>query len=245
MTEVLEFDQAQSDLQRWLAADEEIAGVRQRLAAVLPAGTVVHLVGGALRDCLLGLSGGPKDFDLVVSGVSLGKLVDLLPGAGRNCFGGLVLADGTRSIDLWPLGSTWHIERFGLAATLSNFLLGAPFNLDKGALELGSGRLHERGLLQGLNARTIDYDPRFPYLEEVQAARCILQMRRTGFELGSRAGALLARIAPALASPGPERQEIAAFLKSAYGMHAASAQRGVIDEIRRLGRPSRKPRLAA
>lgn len=118
------------------------------------------LVGGAPRDWLLQRE--PRDLDLVVDADPDTVARVLSPLALRRTrFGGFVVAAGDRSLDIWPLASTWAFSaanprRADLgAATLEALPHSAFFNLDAVAVRLRDGQVFEAGFFEGLKKRTL------------------------------------------------------------------------------------------
>ncbi|MFC6590848.1 CCA tRNA nucleotidyltransferase [Deinococcus lacus] len=132
----------------WNALSEEdrawLWGASLRLAAARP-GAGLALVGGAVRDALLGNPVPPADLDVVVSGAALAELVPLLcPGAEvtwHPSFGNAaVRLSGGRSLDLiqarrevYPVPGQNPLP---LPGTLADDLLRRDFSLNALALQV-------------------------------------------------------------------------------------------------------------
>lgn len=223
----------------WAAADLTVRDAIRSVAGAFPEARGVFLIGGALRDRLLEMPTF-KDLDFVVDVPSSDFELAHLPEARRNFFGGLTFRLRDSSVDVWPLCETYHIKTFGLDPTLDNLLAGAPFNLDKVAFEIKTQRLFEQGFLDGLRERKIVYAPLRSYLEPVQAARCILLRRKTGFSLDASALRLLAQVAVLLQESDQAAVQIHEFLLRADGIEDRAIRRDVIDEIISAGTRARR-----
>ena len=69
----------------------------------------------------------------------------------------------------------------------------------------------------------IIYEPAHPYLEHIQAARCVLLAAKTGFELHATAHELLARTFKRNHIDQTVRTEIAAYLDASRANETAEA----------------------
>jgi len=154
----------------------------------------ILIVGGALRDLLLTPRRTPKDIDVVLEGIDPRDVYEF-PGAYKNFFGGITLTYGDFSIDMWRLEDTYHLKEFPLPSSVSGFLQGAPFNIDKIAYDLLTGELHDDGCLAGICQRELRYAPAWPYLEPIQATRAILLRRKINFRFHESVEQLLERSA--------------------------------------------------
>jgi hypothetical protein len=190
-----------------------------------PKANPVLIVGGALRDLFVDPPKKPKDIDITIGKISRANL-QKLEGVTLNFFGGVTLQRFGLSADLWPLKDTYHIKQFGWPPSISSFLAGAPFNLDKIAYDIRERQFFDDGCLAGIRRQRIVYAPKIAYLEPIQAARCILLQKKTRFLLDHSARSLLQRAAGVL------RQDPAAatsvrrylkYLKSFYDDNVADA----------------------
>jgi hypothetical protein len=116
----------------------------------------VAIVGGALRDWLLGYE--PRDLDLVVD-VGHSALADVLePLAERRTrFGGYHLRVGGCQLDIWSLETTWAFNSLALhkQPILPELPRTAFFNLDAVALRLSDGEVFECGFFDGIERRVL------------------------------------------------------------------------------------------
>ncbi|MGD8862432.1 MAG: hypothetical protein PVI30_20645 [Myxococcales bacterium] len=222
---------AEREIGAWLESDVVVTPVVECLARSLTSAHHILLVGGVLRDHLIRPGTVSKDVDVIVDGMTTLELAERLPRAKRNFYGGLNLEIEACTVDIWPLADTYHIREFGLEPTISNFLGGAPFNMDKVAYDITTRRFFEKGFLRGLRQRTIHYAPRHAYLEHVQAARGIMLRRKTGFVLDASVRSLLVRADHLLHSSAHCVAQVHEFLVNAEGIHDLSARREVLDEI--------------
>jgi tRNA nucleotidyltransferase (CCA-adding enzyme) len=140
-----------------LPVDQLASALRLRLApegwplplGALPAGTV--LVGGAVRDALLGRLAPRPDLDLVVPGDAVALAREL----ARQLGGAVVVLDGERSIARLVLqGWTIDLAR-RMGANLQQDLLRRDYTANAIALQLtatGEGREHPEGALLDSNS---------------------------------------------------------------------------------------------
>lgn len=218
-------------LAHWLETDAPMRRLLDMLADRLAPSTQILLIGGALRDRLLANPNGPKDVDLVTVGTGDEALRSALPQATPNFFGGLNFVHDGIAVDIWPLQHTYHIARYGLAPTVANLLAGAPFNLDKAVFNVQRGRFDGDALLHGIASRQIVYAPRFPYLEHIQAARCVLLRKKTGFSLAPSANQLLVRAAESIERDAALRDQADRFLRNADRVAGGDARDAILAEI--------------
>jgi hypothetical protein len=191
-------DQVTSTIQKWISAGGLQAAVTTWLLETLPKAKSIFLVGSGIRAPFLASPPAPRDFDIIVDGLTKKQLAKFCTdscGGGSNFFHGFTLRwtlQGQKvEIDLWSLAETYHIKEFGLPSTIRSFIHGAPFNLDKLAYELQTGTYYDEGCLAGIRDSCIRYAPARPYLQHVQAARCVLLKYKTKFALDSSARELL------------------------------------------------------
>lgn len=182
--------------------------VRTLVAVAREAGGVeCHLVGGVLRDRLLGLHG--RDLDAVVAGRGeeiAGRLAARLPARlvhlGGKAFGAYrllgVAAGGPYVLDLWDRGG----------ASLAQDLARRDFTVDSVALSVPAGELIDpHGGLADLRARVLRAtgpesftgDP----LRVLRLARLLVQL--PGFTADPATLALARRAAPGLTAVASER----------------------------------------
>lgn len=234
----LKFD-AERLIAAWTAADPLVRDAVFSVSSAFPGARGVFLVGGAIRDKLLDQVTF-KDLDFVVDVQASDFHLARLPDARRNFFGGLTFKLRDCGVDVWPLCDTYHIKNFGLNPTVDNLLAGAPFNLDRIAFEVRTRCLFELGFFDGLRERKIVYAPPRSYLEPVQAARCILLRRKTGFSLDGSAVELLARVASLLQGSDQVAIQIHEFLLRADGIEDKAIRHDVIAEIVSSGAAARR-----
>jgi tRNA nucleotidyltransferase (CCA-adding enzyme) len=158
-----------------LPVDQLASALRVRLApegwplplGALPAGTV--LVGGAVRDALLGRLAPRPDLDLVVPGDAVALAREL----ARQLGGAVVVLDGERSIARLVLqGWTIDLAR-RMGANLQQDLLRRDYTANAIALQLtatGEGREHPEGALLDSNSGGALLDPSGG-LEDLAAGR--------------------------------------------------------------------------
>ena len=158
-----------------LPVDQLASALRVRLApegwplplGALPAGTV--LVGGAVRDALLGRLAPRPDLDLVVPGDAVALAREL----ARQLGGAVVVLDGERSIARLVLqGWTIDLAR-RMGANLQQDLLRRDYTANAIALQLtatGEGREHPDGALLDSNSGGALLDPSGG-LEDLAAGR--------------------------------------------------------------------------
>jgi hypothetical protein len=195
-----------------------------------PKARPVLIVGGALRDLLLDPPKTPKDVDITIGGVS-NRSLQRLKGITQNFFGGVTLQRFGLSADIWPLAETYHIKQFGLSHSVSGFLGGAPFNLDKIAYDMRERQFFDDGCLAGVRRQRIVYAPKVPYLEPIQAARCILLRKKTHFLLDRSAQLLLQRAADILNQDPAAASAIRHYLKYLKSFYDENVADAVISEI--------------
>ena len=158
-----------------LPVDQLASALRLRLGpegwplplGALPAGTV--LVGGAVRDALLGRLAPRPDLDLVVPGDAVALAREL----ARQLGGAVVVLDGERSIARLVLqGWTIDLAR-RMGANLQQDLLRRDYTANAIALQLtatGEGREHPEGALLDSNSGGALLDPSGG-LEDLAAGR--------------------------------------------------------------------------
>lgn len=221
----------------WISEDAVLCRLKAFLGRTFPAPCRLFLVGGVLRDLCISRALRPKDIDVMVVGIESVQL-RALPDANLNYFGGTTFWFEGLPVDIWPLMETYHIRHFDLPRDVHGLLSGAPFNLDKIALDLTSGCLHDGGCLQGVIDHLIAYEPAKPYLEHIQAARCVLLEAKTGFALDETARSLLARAWKGLLEEQNGRAEIAAYLNASRAPETVGEIINRVEELA-AGQPRR------
>jgi hypothetical protein len=162
------------------------------LKAVLPEGTVLYLVGGAIRNLIIDSFHGYRppieDIDLFIDNV-VGDilLTELLP-AGR-CFntdlGGVRWkpAGSIYSIDICLLRDFAIIKKYGLKPHLDNLLRALDFTMNTVVFDTGRGRLYERNALTDIRKRLMAFNTKMLYNRTATAYRALLLRHKTGFML--------------------------------------------------------------
>lgn len=207
----------------------------------LPPHGPVIVVGGFIRDVFRGPRIQPRDIDVVIDNIEKSSL-QALPGARLNFFGGTTLSYGNLSVDVWPLEDTFHIREFRLEPSIESFLAGAPFNLDKIALDIRAAKLYDRGCLDGIHTGTIEYDPANPYLEHVQAVRAVLLLRKTQFTLAPSAVDMLCRAAILLRDNRECVRQACDYLFRLKQVESEAACMAIVEEVFvAAGEASRSP----
>ncbi|MGA2400148.1 MAG: hypothetical protein ABSG91_00385 [Syntrophobacteraceae bacterium] len=195
----------------------------------------ILIVGGTLRDLFLTPGRAPKDIDVVLEGVEPRDACEI-PGAGRNFFGGITITYEGSVVDMWRLEDTYHLKQFPLPCSVSGFLEGAPFNLDKIAYDILTGQLYDNGCLAGIRQHEIRYAPAWPYLEPIQAARAILLHWKTKFSFDDSAEQLLQRAADRIEKDPAEVANIKHYLRHLKKFFLEQSADPVIEEIRRFSK---------
>lgn len=201
-----------------LLGDHPVVAAFRRAAGAVPA----HLVGGALRDRLLGLDFYDLDFVVARDGELIGRRVADELGArlvalGREAFASLRLVGDGWEADLW--------DRQGV--TLDADLERRDFTVDSLAMSLANGDIVDpcgalddlsRGILRATTDRSFVEDP----LRVVRLPRLLLQL--PGFSVDPATLVLARESAPHIASVATERvrEELLRILGS------REASRGIV-----------------
>lgn len=148
-------------------------------------GWLAYLVGGTLRDLLVGPDSHrgfqPRDVDIIVDGATREQLQEVLRKTllleRFTRFGGLHLSrslpSGSRILfDIWTLADTWGFHSKNIAPRIEDFPETTFLNIDSCATELiqPQGRqrkLFEKGFFEGIANRVLDvnYAPNpYPYV---------------------------------------------------------------------------------
>lgn len=162
------------------------------LKAVLPEGTVIYLVGGAIRNLITEFFHGYRppieDIDLFVDNVAGDILLAELLSAGR-CFrtdlGGVRWkpAGSIYSVDICLLRDFTIIKKYGLKPHLDNLLNALDFTMNTVAFDTGRGRLYERNALTDIRKRRMAFNTKMLYNRTATAYRTLLLRHKTGFML--------------------------------------------------------------
>lgn len=162
------------------------------LKAVLPEGTVIYLVGGAIRNLITEFFHGYRppieDIDLFVDNVAGDILLAELLSAGR-CFrtdlGGVRWkpAGSIYSVDICLLRDFTIIKKYGLKPHLDNLLNALDFTMNTVVFDTGRGRLYERNALTDIRKRRMAFNTKMLYNRTATAYRTLLLRHKTGFML--------------------------------------------------------------
>ena len=162
------------------------------LKAVLPEGTILYLVGGAIRNLIIesfhGYRPPIEDIDLFIGNVAGDILLaELLP-AGR-CYitdlGGVRWqpAGSIYSVDICLLRDFTIIKKYGLKPDLDNLLTALDFTMNTVVFDTGKGRLYERNALTDIRKRLMAFNTKMLYNRTATAYRTLLLRHKTGFML--------------------------------------------------------------
>mgnify|MGYP001827444731 FL=1 len=162
------------------------------LKAVLPEGTVIYLVGGAIRNLITEFFHGYRppieDIDLFVDNVAGDLLLaELLP--AERCFktdlGGVRWkpAGSIYSVDICLLRDFTIIKKYGLKPHLDNLLSALDFTMNAVVFDTGRGRLYERNALTDIRKRRMAFNTKMLYNRTATAYRTLLLRHKTGFML--------------------------------------------------------------
>jgi tRNA nucleotidyltransferase/poly(A) polymerase len=195
----------------------------------------ILIVGGALRDLFLTPRKTPKDIDVVLEGIEPRNAYEI-SGADRNFFGGITITYEGFSVDLWRLEDTYHLKQFPLPCSVSGFLEGAPFNLDKIAYDILTDQLYDNGCLAGIRQHEIRYVPAWPYLEPIQAARAILLHWKTNFSFHDSTEQLLERSNIIIEKDPTEVVNIKDYLRHLKKFFPKQMVEHVLEEIRQFSK---------
>lgn len=166
--------------------------VLTHLKSVLPEGTILYLVGGAIRNLIIesfhGYRPPIEDIDLFIGNVAGDILLaELLP-AGR-CYitdlGGIRWqpAGSIYSVDICLLRNFTIIKKYGLEPDLDNLLTALDFTMNTVVFDTGRGRLYERNALTDIRKRLMAFNTKMLYNRTATAYRALLLRHKTGFML--------------------------------------------------------------
>ncbi len=178
--------------------------VNSVVQTILSAGWEAYIVGGTIRDIILGPkivgSGAyyPRDVDIVVVGVDNEEIRAVFKHLyDRDTrFGGVHLIDykpeGWKVMfDVWALQATWGFTVQALPMHISSFPQLPFLNLDTAVVEIQALRgrprqVFENGFVEGINERTIEinFEPN-PY-PEICMVRALIMAAKLGFTIGPR-----------------------------------------------------------
>ena len=204
--------------------DSSTRGALSKLDSLFPDATRLYVVGGAVRDFFLGGKRVPADLDVTVEGVA-GTDLARTPGVKINAFGGPMIEVGDLWVDIWALEDTQRLKEYNLPININGVLGRFVFNLERIALEAKEKRVVNRGCLEGIANRCIDYDPVKPKDEAIQAARLVILHHKTEFDYSPRAINLLVRAKEMIQDPNVWVEVVKFF-------HSSGKYLNVIDSIR-------------
>ncbi len=151
-------------------------------------------VGGTILSCFIGKP--LRDLDIAVETDKTPAEIQSLFGDGKvNSFGGLHIKVAGLPVDIWAVKNTFELKpenRF--KPDIEDLLATLPYNIDKIAVELRSGRVCDQGCIEGIRSRTIEYSTRRRSKLHVEAARAIALRYKTGFRFGSSAIELIEKV---------------------------------------------------
>ncbi|MFO7688154.1 MAG: hypothetical protein R6V60_18910 [Desulfobacterales bacterium] len=162
------------------------------LGAVLPEGAVIYLVGGAIRNLMIGFFHGCRppieDIDLFVDNVAGDTcLAERLASQGchRTDLGGVRWkpADSIYSVDICLLQDFIIIKKYGLRPNLVNLLRSLDFTMNTVVFDTGRRRLYERNALADIRNRQMAFNTKMVYTKTATAYRTLLLRYKTGFML--------------------------------------------------------------
>ena len=162
------------------------------LKSLLPVGSILYLVGGAIRNLTIesfhGYRPPIEDIDLFIGNVAGDiPLADLLP--ARRCFitdlGGIRWKPpgSVYSIDICLLRDFTIIKKYGLKPDLDNLLTALDFTMNAVVFDTERGRLYERNALTDIRKRLMAFNTKMLYNRTATAYRALLLRHKTGFML--------------------------------------------------------------
>jgi hypothetical protein len=179
--------------------------IQSVIRTISEAGWDAYLVGGTIRDIVLGpsLAGPnayyPRDIDIVLVGVHHDEIRDRFAHiySRDTRFGGVHLVDrrsgGLQILyDLWSLENTWAFSvARGIRLAIESFPSTPFLNLDTAVVGIRSRRgrprpVFENGFIDGINARTIEvnFEPNpFP---EICFVRALIMAAKLQFAIGPK-----------------------------------------------------------
>jgi hypothetical protein len=182
---------------------EILNSIRAVIQRILDSGLDAYLVGGTIRDLILGPqvvgSADPRDIDIVVVDVDHRKLKSIFRDihVRDTRFNGLHLIDqrtqGLQVLyDVWALKETWAFRvRPDLPVRISSFPQLPFLNLDTAAVEIKSHhsrhrKVFENGFIDGVNHQTVElnFAPN-PY-PDLCVVRAILTAAKLQFGIGPK-----------------------------------------------------------
>lgn len=199
-------------LLRWLWPQRVPGGVRAALGRLGKAGHQAYLVGGCVRDLLMGR--GPVDWD-VATDARPDRVIALFPGArARGRFGTVVLprAYGSAEVTTFrvegPYSDRRRPDRVDFVTSVAADLARRDFTCNAMALAPGGRLVDPFGGLAALAAREIRTvgDPHERFSEDaLRLLRAVRFAARLGFRLHPGTAAAIAADAPLLAAVSTER----------------------------------------
>ncbi|MBN2071269.1 MAG: HD domain-containing protein [Candidatus Krumholzibacteriota bacterium] len=181
----------------------------------------LSLVGGAVRDLILGKDIVSVDTDYLVHGIEADRLLDILGRFGKTdlvgrSFGVIKFTpEGSDTVDIsFPRKETstgpGHREfdvRFDSSVSLEDDLVRRDFTINSMALDLATMRLIDPlGGIEDLEKHILRVNRKEAFIEDpLRIMRGVQFMARFGFSVEEETGKLMARYAPALETVSNER----------------------------------------
>jgi len=186
------------------------AGLSEVLARISDRGWKSYIVGGTLRDAVLGPAAMlPRDIDVIVAGPSQAVLESTFRDlcVRKTRFGGLHLVKSFDRgafarvsdhilFDVWRLEDTWGVREQGLLPTIENFVKTPFLNVDSIAIDVfpenGRRKVIECGFFRAMSSRCLDinYEPNpFPL---VCIVRSLIMAAKLDFALSPRLASYIA-----------------------------------------------------
>lgn len=183
-------DHLQVQFERFVGSNPQL---RATLRGLEELGASYHAYGGWVRDHLAqsihGGDGqaGAKDIDLVVEHLGGDRLGSLIaPPYRMTIFGGYACDGGPWPFDIWALGDTFLIRKFGLPVHLSTLLQVTDFNINAVVFSPATSRrdpaLLDGGAMKALRSKVIDFRCEVLPFPLLQAARLLIYGAKLGFD---------------------------------------------------------------
>jgi hypothetical protein len=217
-------DTVESAVKRFITISDTSA-VINRLRENLPKGTVLYLVGGAIRNLIIRLVFGSAphtgDLDLFINELPDDfSLTDLLEGEVIEHTD----LDGIRwhpkssgvAFDLCLLPKFVLLQKYHLTPTLENLLACIDFTINAIVFDITAGKLYERKCIASIADRCMDFNTHRFYTKQLLAYRILLIRHKTGFMLSE---AVFAYMKHQLSLP--DLSEVKALFKNKIGKKKA------------------------
>jgi hypothetical protein len=185
----------------------------------------VFLLGGTVRDVLLGRPDAAGDVDIVVEGISRADYDDVatrMPHVQRTYFGAHSVRYQGAMVDVLRMDDMINIIHYHLAPTMPNVVATVPLNLDAIAFDVTGSVLHDSGCIAGINDRTVRFRTCTPAREHINAIRCLRLKNKFAFGFDDHTTALVARVAKAVRARPELRDDAMLFLAKHDVSEAAS-----------------------